>query len=156
MSCWGPQEGVRAGSQKEWCPTETLALCSAQPWPAPISIVFPPPPHPFLPAPPSRKAKYSGLRPASWANKGPETTLIRGKTTSGARTCKGLQVFQSYSANFHLQHDASLLLYSGRVYSQRSGSVFQLKVSMQMQLFLPLRATLEVQPFSMMWQTHTA
>lgn len=49
----GAPGGGWAGSQKGECPTETLALSPAQPWPAPITVaplplspIHPPPPHP--------------------------------------------------------------------------------------------------------------
>ncbi|KAK5883485.1 hypothetical protein CesoFtcFv8_019812 [Champsocephalus esox] len=45
----GAPGGGRGGSQKGGCPTETLALSRAQPWPAPISIASP---SPILPSPP--------------------------------------------------------------------------------------------------------
>lgn len=70
-------------------------MCSAQPWPAPISRVpAPSPSHPFLPIPtppcktPETLTKPSGLRPASWANNGPDYKLVHGQGRA-KRVCQG-------------------------------------------------------------------
>lgn len=59
---------------------------------------LPPHTHPVISAPPLKKAKCSGLRPASRLNNGPENKMIRSNTMPGVNTCKRMQVLNLIEA----------------------------------------------------------
>lgn len=83
----GAPGGGWAGSQKGGCPTETLALSPAQPWPAPISVA----PLPLSPIPPS--PPHPAKHPKRWpspqgSGQPPGLTMAQTTSWSMGRPCQ--------------------------------------------------------------------